>query len=147
MLNAFRYLLCSKLCQHNRRVPRQSITFFSRARWSALATTPMQPAPVDIYLFMITGQSAQLVCPGKKRENHSISRHSSIRDFFNKKILRIFPNRTLAQNNNSCLTWDCSVIRAPMKMKTAVGFVHTLIIMKYLVSSCALQISKFCVVL
>ena len=25
MLNAFRYLLCSKLCQHNRRVPNQHV--------------------------------------------------------------------------------------------------------------------------
>ena len=34
-----------------------------------------------------------------------------------------------------------------MRMKIAVGFVHTLIIMKILVLSCALHISKFCVVI
>ena len=38
-------------------------------------------------------------------------------------------------------------VRAPMRMKIAVGFVHTLIIMKILALSCALHISKFCVVL
>ena len=34
-----------------------------------------------------------------------------------------------------------------MRMKIAVGFVHTLIIMKILVLSCVLHISTFCVVL
>ena len=34
-----------------------------------------------------------------------------------------------------------------MRMKIAVEFVHTLIIMKILVLACALHISKFCVVL
>ena len=32
-----------------------------------------------------------------------------------------------------------------MRMKIAMGFVHTLIIMKILVLSCALHISKFCI--
>ena len=91
----------------------------------------------------------------------SIYRHSSIRDFLIKKFsfflrphtkrkksgLGTRLNRTLAQNNNSCLTWDCSVVRAPMRMKIAVGIFHMLIIMKILVLSCALHISTFCVVL
>ena len=34
-----------------------------------------------------------------------------------------------------------------MRMKIAMGFVHTMIVMKILVLSCALHISKFCVVL
>ena len=39
----------------------------------------------------------------------SSSRHSSIQDFvIDKNILRIFPNRTLAQNNSAHLTWGCS---------------------------------------
>ena len=29
MLNAFRYLLCSKLCQHNRRVPIPEALFYT----------------------------------------------------------------------------------------------------------------------
>ena len=60
------------------------------------------------------------------------------------KILRIFPNRTLAQNNNLHLTWDCSIIRAPMRMKIVMGFVHMLIIMKILVVLCALSFVLFC---
>ena len=75
------------------------------------------------------------------------SRHSSIRYFLIKKFSIYSPIEPWHKNNNSCLTWDCSIVRAPMRMKIAVGFFHTLIIMKILVLPCALHISKFCVVL
>jgi len=65
------------------------------------------------------------------------SRHSRIPDFLKETFLRIFPNRTFAQNTYVCLSLVCLAMLPSTKMKPAMGFVHTLINVEILVLSCA----------